>query len=64
MRAVRFDRVGGPERTAADASGAAGSTVADAPLGEVTKSSQHTMTAADLASPWRGPLPHKDAASK
>jgi hypothetical protein len=55
-------KVGKTERIAANGLGPAGN--ADAPGTEAAKSSQHTLTAADIAPPWRGQHPRKDASAK
>jgi len=38
----------------------AGNPAAQAPAAEAAKTSQHTLTAADIAPAWRGPPPRRD----
>jgi len=58
------DKVAKTERSVTNASASAGSAPVEAPGSEAVKPSQHTLTATDMAPPWRGPQPHKDAAAR
>jgi len=58
------DRLNKPERTATPASAAAAPSSVPQSTAEAVKPSQHTLTSADMAPAWRGPLPRRDGQGK
>jgi hypothetical protein len=60
--AFASDRLAKPERTAAPSTAA----VPQPPpsMADIAKPSQHTLTSADMAPAWRGPLPRRDGPGK
>jgi hypothetical protein len=58
------DRLNKPERTATPASATAPPSVPQSTAADAAKPSQHTLTSADIAPAWRGPLPRRDGQGK
>lgn len=54
------DRLNTPERTATPSSVPAAPSVLPTTADAAAKASQHTLTSADMAPVWRGPLPRRD----